>query len=131
MEGRETVVNDQGTIADSFCHGNEHNISLDYRSEVFFSHFNAAQFLHTTATDGRQMFGFSEGEVSSVPAIVHFNGMYPGDGKRQLLQVFRLGLWWANDTSVQYTAKQQPLFRMGSEVKAQSWSNICQAVVTE
>ncbi len=95
MEGRMTIVNDQGTIADSFCNSDAQNISLDYRSEVFFSHFNAAHFLHPTAVDGRQMWGFSEGEISSVPAVVHLNEMYPGDGKRQLPWSFRSGLWWA------------------------------------
>ena len=90
-EMKWAFVHDQGTIAGSFCDGNPHQITLDYRSELFFAHFNAEQFLHPITVDGRQLYEVSEGEVSSTPAIVHFNGLYPGDGKRQLLQKFRSG----------------------------------------
>ena len=42
-----------------------------------------------------------------------------------------LGAVVGDDTNVQYSAKQRPLFRMGSELKAQSWNDICQALATE
>lgn len=129
MEGRETVVNDQGTIAESFCGGNPHNLTLDYFSQIFFSHFNAADALRPTVHEGRQMFRVSDGEVDFVPAVVHFNGLYPGDGKRRLLQGFRSGLWWANDTGAQLQAQRQPRFWMGYESKQRSWDDICGGIV--
>ena len=48
-------INDQATIAEIFCDGNPFNISLDYRSEIFFSRFNAEQLMHkVAAAEGRR-----------------------------------------------------------------------------
>lgn len=129
MQTRDVIHNDQGTIAADLCDGNPHNITLDYESAVFFSHFNAADNLHvTTQHDGQKIAQVLDNSVRNIPAVLHFNGLDgPGDdGKKQ--QVLS-DMWQelSSDTVIAKLkqAKLEPLFTLGHGNKLHSWMEVC------